>query len=267
MTGPAISIRSLRVCGGRRMILSVDSLDIPAGGVTTVLGPNGAGKSTLLKVCLGFVRPAKGRIELLGRDMVGLGGGELTRLRRRVGYVPQIPGSHSRIPLTVREAVAIGRTGIAGLCRPLRREDWRIVDEWLGRLGLSRLAGMRYSDLSGGEQRKALIARAMTQRPELLLLDEPTANLDLAWREQIVAALDELHAQTHTTTVLVCHELEVIPRACRNVVLLLYGRLEQAGDPESVLTVERTRALYGPGLRVLREGGRYAVVPTAKAVP
>lgn len=267
MTPPAISILDLHVRAGQRTILSVDALDIAAGEITTILGPNGAGKSTLLRTCLGFQRPTTGRVRLLGKRVETLGSWELSRLRRRVGYMPQILAGRSQMPLTVREVVAIGRTGLAGLLRPLRSGDWRIVDEWIDRLGLSRLAGQRYADVSGGEQRKALLARAMAQQPDVLLLDEPTANLDLAWREEIVVRLDGLHEQTHTTIVLVCHELEVIPRACRRVVLLVDGRLAEAGTPEEVLSAPRVRSLYGPRLRVLHEGGRHAVVPTGEGPP
>ena len=167
--------------------------------------------------------------------------------------------------MTLREVVAIGRSGIVGLLRPLGRDDWQIVDEWIDRLGLGQLAGNAYSDLSGGEQRKALIARAMVQQPELLVLDEPTANLDLFWREQIVGELEELYRQMHMTVVLVCHELEVIPPCCRRVVLLEAGRITADGTPEEVLTNERIASLYGGSLAVVHETGRHAVIPSGRA--
>jgi iron complex transport system ATP-binding protein len=157
--------------------------------------------------------------------------------------------------------VAVGRTGLAGLLRPLRREDWRVVDEWLDRLGLAHLATAAYGDLSGGEQRKGLIAKAMVQKPELLLLDEPTANLDLFWREQIVATLQRLYEQARPSLVLVCHELEVIPPCVSRIALLEDGRLVAAGASLDVLTTERVGPLYGPGLDVVSRGGRWAVVP------
>jgi iron complex transport system ATP-binding protein len=171
------------------------------------------------------------------------------------------------MPLTVREVVAIGRTGVAGLLRRLRRQDWRIVDQWIDRLGLGDLAGRAYADLSGGEQRKTLLAKAMAQQPQLLVLDEPTANLDLFWREQIVATLQQLYEQTHLTVVLVCHELEVIPPCAGRLLLLTDGRVAAAGRPEQVLTAERIRALYGAGLTLVRRGRRLTVVPAEGAAP
>jgi len=267
MTPPAITIADLHVRAGQRVILSVGALEIASGQITTILGPNGAGKSTLLRTCLGFQRPTRGQVRVLGERVETLNSWKLTRLRLRVGYMPQVLAGRSQVPLTVREVVAVGRTGRAGLFRRLRSGDWRIVDEWIDRLGLSLLARQKYADVSGGEQRKALIARAMAQQPDVLLLDEPTANLDLAWREEIVQTLDDLHQKALTTIVLVCHELEVIPAACRRVVLLVDGHVAEVGLPEEVLRPARVQSLYGPGLRVLHEGGRHAVVPTGEGPP
>ena len=261
MTDSVIQIDGLSVFAGGRTILSVEDLTVSAGEVVTILGPNGAGKSTLLKCCLGFQRGTTGEVRLLSQCVRRAG---LSRLRRRVGYVPQILAAHSEMPLTLREVVAIGRCGIAGLLRPLGRDDWQIVDEWTDRLGLGGLADSAYSDLSGGEQRKALIARAMVQQPELLMLDEPTANLDLFWREQIVAVLEELCRQMRLTVILVCHELEVIPPCCRRVVLLEAGRISADGPPDEVLTDERIASLYGGGLAVVHDGGRHAVIPSGR---
>ena len=265
MTAPAIQFTDVEVRIGRRRILSVERLVMEQGEVFTLLGPNGAGKSTLLKCSLGFMRPARGEIRVLGRPINGLSSTALGRLRRRVGYVPQILAARSETPLTVREVVAIGRTGLRGLFHRLGREDWMVVDRWIERLGLDRLAGAAYGDLSGGEQRKTLIAKAMAQEPRLLLLDEPTANLDLFWREQMVATLEGLFEETGLTILLVCHELEVIPPCSRRLGVLEHGRITTLGTPEDVLTDRRIASLHGPGLRVVHAAGRHAVVPDPEA--
>ncbi|HTS18987.1 MAG TPA: metal ABC transporter ATP-binding protein [Verrucomicrobiae bacterium] len=261
MSGPAVEINKLVVHAARRCVLDLDQLQIPAAEITAIMGLNGAGKTTLLRTCLGFVTPTRGKVRVLDCNLSQLRGGLLARLRRRVGYVPQLLPAHSDLPLTVREIVAIGRTGRAGLFRPFTKVDWRTVDEWIERLGLTLLSGRSFGEISGGEQRKTILARAMAQQPELLLLDEPTANLDLGWRERIVAIVQRLHAETGITIVLVCHELEVLPPACRRVVLLDRGRVLAAGAPEDVFTTQRVRSLYGAGLRVTHEGGRHAVLP------
>jgi len=261
MSPPAIEIQTLTVVAARRRLLDVEQLQIPTGEIVAVMGRNGAGKTTLLRACLGFLKSAHGTVRVLGSDVPQLSAGALAQLRCRIGYVPQLLPARSEMPLTVREVVAIGRTGLAGLFHPLSQEDWRLVDEWIARLGLASLAHRAFSEISGGEQRKTIIARAMAQQPELLILDEPTANLDLGWRERIVATIQQLHAETAISIVLVCHELEVLPPACRRVVLLDGGRVLASGSPEAVFTVERVAALYGGGLRVTHEGGRHAVVP------
>lgn len=261
MSDAAIHLENLGVRAGRRTILSVDMLKVRRGEFLGVLGPNGAGKTTLLRCCLGMMRGYSGQVRVFGREVRSLSSHGLAMLRRRIGYVPQLLPARTEMPLTVREVIAIGRTGIAGLLRPLGREDWRIVDKWIERLGLSELAGRGYGVISGGEQRKTLIARAMVQQPDLLLLDEPTANLDLGWRERIVGLVDRLYRTAAVTVVLVCHELEVLPAGCRRVAVLDAGRLHAGGKPEQVFTPEIIEGLYGPGLTVIHNAGRLAVVP------
>lgn len=257
----AIHLDRLAVHVGRRDILDVERLEISQGELVGLLGPNGAGKSTLLRCLLGMQGRVRGQVSVFGQDLRSLGSVALAALRRRIGYVPQLLPARSEMPLTVREVVAIGRTGIAGLLRPLRRKDWLVVDEWIVRLGLSHLARQGFGEISGGEQRKTLIARAMVQQPELLLLDEPTANLDLGWRERIVEIIDELYRSMRLSVVLVCHELEVLPASCSRVVVLDDGRMIGDGRPSDVLSTDMIASLYGLGLAVVRSGDRWAVVP------
>jgi iron complex transport system ATP-binding protein len=266
MTDLAVDVRSMSVRRGGRVILQVDRLAVRKGEVVTVIGANGAGKSTLLKCCLGFVRPTAGEARVLRHDMATASSASLRELRRRIGYLPQLPGVAGDTPLTVREVAAIGRTGIAGLGRRLARADWDTIDLWLEKLGLTELADRTYSGLSGGEQRKVIIAKAMVQQPEMLLLDEPAANLDLFWREQIVATLEQLHRETAVTIILVCHELEAIPACCRRLLMLRQGRIIADDLPAWVLTPQRIDVLYGARLRLLASGNRYAMVPIGEAI-
>lgn len=261
MSAACIAIEGLRVEAYRQCLLDLPCLRLPAGQVVALMGPNGAGKTTLLRVCLGLIPVREGRVTVLGESITGRRGAARARLRRRIGFVPQVLPARSELPLTVREVVVIGRTARAGLGRRLGKRDWLAVDEWLERLGLSDLAGRVFGDLSGGEQRKVIIARAMTQEPELLLLDEPTANLDLGWRERLIGTIQQLFEQTGLSLVLVCHELEALPPTCRQVVLLERGRLVATGPAEKVFTADRVQELYGAGLRPFHAGGRHAVVP------
>lgn len=261
MNPAAIDIKNLSVTAGRKTILAVESLSLAAGEFIAVMGPNGAGKSTLLRACLGMQPNAAGQVAVLGQRLDLLNGIALTRLRRAIGYVPQLLPARAELPLTVREIVAIGRTGLAGLFRGLSKDDWRIVDEWIERLGQSALARRAFHEISGGEQRKTVIARAMAQQPRLLLLDEPTANLDLGWRERLVETVHTLYQQARLAVVLVCHELEVLPPCCGRVTLLQAGRPVATGKPEEVFTSERVAALYGAGLGAYHRNGRHAAIP------
>ncbi len=265
MTPAAVELRGLTVQVGRRRLLDVDLLRIETGSVAALMGPNGAGKTTLLRASLGLAKATRGNISVLGEDVRVLHGAALAGLRRRIGYVPQLLPARSDLPLTVREVVAIGRTARAGLFHTLSRRDWQTVDQWLERLGLASLGQRAFSEVSGGEQRKTIIARAMAQEPQLLLLDEPTANLDLGWRERIVETIDTLYTQTRISVILVCHELEVLPPSCRHVVLLNRGRVAEIGPPETVFTTESVSRLYGAALHAVHQGGRHAVVPGGTA--
>ncbi len=261
MTSPAVEIRRLAVHRGGRCLLDVEHAQLDQGNVVGLMGPNGAGKTTLLRACLGLIVPTGGEIVVLGESVPFLRLSALARLRRRIGFVPQMPPVRSEIPITVREVVVIGRTAHRGLFHRLSGDDWDLADQWIDRLGLSPLADRAFGQISGGEQRKTIIARAMAQEPELLLFDEPTANLDLGWRERIVALIQSLHEQTKISVVLVCHELEVLPPCCRQVVLLEAGRVTAAGPPETVFTTERVRRLYGANLRTVHQDGRHATLP------
>jgi ABC-type cobalamin/Fe3+-siderophores transport system ATPase subunit len=261
---PAIDIRSLVVTRRRRRILDIDELRVPRGRCAVILGPNGAGKTTLLHCCTGLVRPRRGSVTVLGRDVGSAGSLSIARLRRRVALVGQVLAGRSELPLTVREVVQIGRTGWAGLFRPLGRNDRDLAEQWIERLGLGELADQAYSQLSGGEQRKVLIAKAMTQQPEVLLLDEPTANLDLYWREQIVRTLSELRSEPSLTLVLVCHELEVIPPGTDAVAVIEDGRVRHLGTVDEVLTPAIVSELYGPDIAVERRGDRVTAVPRGR---
>ncbi len=266
MSAPVIHIENLCVKSRNRTILSVEELTVGRGEVFVVFGPNGAGKSTLLKASLGLQRISAGTISVLGKRVQQLNSIDLSRLRSQIGYVSQNLSLSGEMPITVREVIAIGRTGIAGLFRRLGKRDWFIVEKWIERLGLRDLAGQSYSELSGGEKRKTLIAKGMVQEPEILLLDEPTSHLDIGWREEIVRTIQELYKQMKMTIIMVCHELEVIPPCCSQFVILNEGKVLDMGNPREVLTNECIRSLYGSGFNVQYQSGRYVLIPDGRII-
>lgn len=260
MTAGAIALSGVRVGHGGRTVLQIESLEIPAGDFVGIVGPNGAGKTTLLKLCAGLVKPNGGMVRLDGLDLTHLGGWRKCRLRQRIGYIPQVAEYNAELPFTLREVVAMGRTSVRPLLTRLNAEDYRIVERWIDAVGLHDRRDQTFRSLSGGEQQKALIARAMAQTPRILMLDEACANLDFDWKHQISEMVESLYRQTQITVLMVSHETSVLPRACQRLVLLAQGRILADGGTNEVLSQERLREAYRANLRVAELAGRKYIV-------
>lgn len=256
MIDGSMALSNVRLRSGGRTILQIDRLAIPSGEFVGVIGTNGAGKTTLLKVCSGLIEPDGGTVTLAGNDLTRLGGWRKCTLRRHIGYIPQSAEYNTELPFTVREVVAMGRTSVRPLLARLRAADHEIVDRWIGRLGLSDRRNQTFRSLSGGEQQKVLIARAMVQDPRILMLDEPCASLDFHWKHQISEIVEQLHEEMKMTVLLVSHDTSVLPQTCRRVILLGDGRLLGDGDIDAVLKPEMLRLAYHGDLEALVAGGR-----------
>jgi iron complex transport system ATP-binding protein len=269
MTGGLLTISGVRVRGGGRTILEIDALEIPAGAFVGILGPNGAGKTTLLKVCTGLVRPAAGSVCLEGLDLARLSGWRRCGLRRRIGYIPQVAHYNAELPFTVREVVAMGRTSVRSLLRPLKARDREIADHWIDAVGLADRRGQTFRSLSGGEQQKVLIARAMAQEPQILMLDEACANLDFLWKREISDMVERLYEGTGLTILMVSHETDVLPGACRRAVVLAAGQVLADGPVGDVLSSEILNLAYRGDLTTVTVGGRTHIVkrPVSLAPP
>ncbi|MFU2209479.1 ABC transporter ATP-binding protein [Solidesulfovibrio sp. C21] len=237
-------------------VLDGVSLQLAPGRVTAILGVNGAGKSTLLKCLGGLIRPHRGT--------VCLGEAELPRLSRReaarrIAYVPQ---SQQAEGMTVFEAVLLGRRPHMGL-RPSRR-DMGIVEGVLTRLGLSALAFRRLDALSGGEIQKTAIARALVQEPDVLLLDEPTASLDLKNMLEVFAIVRQAVAGQGVAAAAVLHDLSQAMRFADDFVLLSRGAVLARVDAKE-LTPEIVRAVYGVEVAFGEVGGHPVAAPLGVA--
>ncbi|MEJ5197320.1 MAG: ABC transporter ATP-binding protein [Anaerolineae bacterium] len=230
------------------------TLAIEAGTVTAILGPNGAGKTTLLHLALGWLKPQGGQIALRGRPLASYGRGELGRL---IGLVPQ--SEHNPFEYSVLEYVLLGR---APYLKPLAMpgpEDVRIAQEALARVGLSGWEERSVARLSGGERQLVLIARALTQEPRLLLLDEPTSHLDLGNKARLLTLLRELVAQG-VTILLTTHEPEVAAGLATHLVLMRGGQVLQAGPLPETFRGDRLSAVYGVPVEVAQVNGRQVVL-------
>lgn len=224
-TEPVIAVENISFSYEGPPVLEQVSLTVEKGEMLGIVGPNGGGKSTLLKIVLGLLKPDTGTVTVLGRPP-GVG-------RREVGYVPQSTTFPRDFPISVREAVLMGRLGRTRFLGGYTARDRRVAAEVMGETGVHDLMGRRLGDLSGGQLQRVLIARALASRPKVLILDEPTAHMDLRVEEDIFELLKKLNA--HMTIVVVSHDVGFISHyvgraACLNRSLLCHQTVEISKD-------------------------------------
>ena len=250
-----IELRGVTVeLGGRAVVDRVDAV-VERGEWLALIGPNGAGKTTLLRAIARLV-PFSGKISLDGRPAPELARGELARL---VAVVPQEPSTPPW--MTVAEYVLLGRTPHLG---PLAREGARDRDaagRALARLDLLPFVGRRLGTLSGGEKQRVVVARALAQEASIVLLDEPTAALDIGHQQQALDLLDVLRQESGLTLVGAMHDLTLAAQYADRMLLLNAGRVVANGPPVDVLTEATIAQHYGAAIDVVDVGGRIAVIP------
>lgn len=223
--------------GGRRVLDSI-TFRVRQGEFVGLVGPNGAGKTTLLKAILGLVPIAGGRIMLFGQPL-----GPRTRDRRSIGYVPQRAAVRPRFPATVEDIVMMGRYAEIGLLRLPSAEDRREVARSLEWVGIADRAKRPVGELSGGEQRRVLLAQALTASTRLLLLDEPTIGLDLPAEQEFYALLRRLQAELDLTVLIVSHDLVALAGEA-DQLMCINRRLHVHGNPEDVIHSHAIREAY-----------------------
>jgi iron complex transport system ATP-binding protein len=230
------------------------TLEVTPGDVVGVIGPNGSGKSTLLKMLAGLLRPQQGEIQLNGRP---LGHYAIRVLAQQVAVVPQ--SVQFVFPFTVREIVGMGRmphrieqSGWWGGLSAVSQTDRDAVDMVLIDMELEPVAERSILELSGGERQKVLLARALVQQPSILLLDEPTASLDLHHQAAVYRRARSLNQQQGVTVVLVSHDLNLAALFARRLILLDGGRVRRIGSPDEVLTQAELDSLYAQSVVVDR---------------
>ena len=240
---PALVLEDVSVTRGGLTVWSQGTFTVRAGAVVGVIGPNGAGKTTMFQLALGLLPAATGRIEVLGSPP--------RRGNRRIGYVPQNYTAALGEAIRCRDLVTLGLTGGRfGLRRTSAGERAR-VDDALLRVGASHYAERRMSELSGGQQQRVAIAQAIVDDADLLLLDEPLANLDLRNQQEIVRLLGELHRDRDVTVMVVAHDLNPLLPVLTEAIYLLDGHPHH--DPiTDVVQEELLTHLYGTPVGVVR---------------
>lgn len=242
-----------------RWILKDVSFSVPRGEMAAILGPNGSGKSTFARLLCGYLWPTTGQIEVLGHRF---GQTDLNALRRSIALVQPAGPYDVDGTLSAREVVLTGVEGTLALYRAIEARERDQAMRLLEQVGLRSVAEHPYRTLSSGERLRCLIARALIKRPGLLILDEPTAGLDLLAREQVLATVDLLirhQGEPSTTVLLITHHVEELTPTTRQVLLLEHGQVAASGTPQEVLNEPILSRVYGCPVSVRQESGRWSL--------
>lgn len=235
-------------------ILQGVHLELAKSEVLSIVGPNGAGKSTLIRCINRILNPQKGRIVLDGSDITNLTRMELAR---QLGYIPQ--SDHQSFPATVFDVVLMGRRPHISW-RSCQNDKEKVLDV-LEMLNIEHLAMRDINEISGGQQQKVLIARELAQEPDVLLLDEPTSNLDIRHQLEVMDVIRTLVTEKNISAIMAIHDLNLGSRYSDRMVMLNRGVIAAAGNPYSVLTQENIKQVYGVEAVVKDEDGFPYVVP------
>ena len=243
---------SYKGCDDTPVLKEISTL-IRGPQVVSILGPNGVGKSTLIHCINKILEPTGGKVFL---DDVETTEYSLKDMAKRISYVPY--SSSDTFPLTVVDTVLLGRHPHAGW--KTTDEDLRKVYEVLERLEISDLAMRFFNELSAGQHQKVMLARGLVQDPDVILLDEPTSNLDIRHQLGISRMLRELSRTDGILVIMISHDLNIAARYSDNIILMHEGRIFAAGSPKDVLTEENIRTVYGVESKIIDDEGRPYIV-------
>lgn len=253
---------SYRQRAGAHPVLDRVSLDVERGTIVGLLGPNGSGKTTLIRIVAGMLLPESGSVTLDGALVSSMPRRDLAR---RVAVVPQ--ETQTTFDFSVIDMVLMGRYPHLGPFELEGIADLKIARDALQATGTTELEARSFATLSGGEKQRVVIASALAQASDVLLLDEPTTALDLGYQFEIAALLRRLNEERGTTMIVSTHDLNLAAALCERVVLLKDGSVVAQGDTSSTLTAENIRRLYGvdADVRFHPGAGHLTVVPLARS--
>ena len=261
----ALDLDGVRFVRDGRTILDGIDWQVRAGERWVVVGPNGSGKTSLCRLASLYVHPSAGAVSVLGQRM---GRCDVRTLRARVGVTSQALADLMRSELRAGDIVLTGRhAALTPWWHDYDGVDRTLAAALLARVGCAHLAESRFGTLSAGERQRVLLARALVNDPSLLVLDEPTAGLDLAGREQLVALLSGVAAADTGAIVLVTHHVDEIPPGFTHILMLAAGRVVARGALEATLTADRLSICFGLPLRLARQDGRWWAWGAADGAP
>lgn len=252
----------LQVGYGGKQILNPVRVGIKKGEILTLVGPNGAGKSTILKSVAAQLPPLGGAVYLDGADLLGMKGTERAR-RMAVMFTEKVHAEW----MTCRDVVAAGRYPYTGRFGVLSEEDWKAVDEAMEAVQVSELRERDFQTLSDGQRQRVMLARALCQEPELLLLDEPTSYLDIRYKLEFMAVLQELARRKKVAVILSIHELDLAERVSDWVLCVSPGQESRFGRPEEMLTPEHLSELFQVEEGRFRQAGGSMELPRPEGAP
>ena len=256
----AITTKNLSHSFGEDLVLKNVSFQVPKQDFFIIIGPNGSGKTTLMKIISGLLKPRNGELKIQNRSIDQYHRKALARI---IAFVPQM--TFADFPFTVTEIVLMGRSPYLGMLGLEEEKDMEIARQAIAFTGLENLAHRKLDQLSGGEQQRVFIARAICQEPDIILLDEPTASLDLAYQVRIMDLMEQLKNEKGITVVMVSHDVNLAAMYADHLLLLHKGQVLCQGLPDEVITYQNLEAAYGCTLLV--DGSPLGKSPRVTLVP
>jgi len=260
---PIITATNATLGYAHKIALTGVTFEITAGEFVGIIGPNGSGKTTLIKGILGLLPPISGQLQIFDCACEEM----RCHHRAKIGYLPQKGFVDPNYPITAREVALMGRYSTIGLFSHPSRKDHEIVMESLQAVGMEDCAESPFGALSSGQQQRILMARALSQQPEILLLDEPTTGVDTAAQHQLLELVCRLHRDYSLTILFVTHDINMISDVA-DTLILLNGTLVGKSSPEELLTKERLTQVYGEEVVVAqRDKGPCIIVNDSHHTP
>lgn len=245
-----LEVEDLKFGYGKKLVLDEVSFNIKKGEFISIIGPNGSGKSTLLKTLNNIYNPWKGKIIIKGRNIKELKKKELARVMALV-----LQDNNIDYEFTVEEIILMGRHPHKGRFEKENKNDYKIIEESLEMTNTTYLRNRIITEISGGEKQRVMIAKALAQRPEIILLDEPTSHLDINHQIEILKLLKDMNKEKGTTIILVIHDINLGIRYSDKVIMLNEGKIIDIGNPEDVITKENIELSYN--IKVEIEKNKY----------